>query len=408
MVISKAGRNLGHIISSALIFFYLSDAINKYFQVRSAAINDGETFKDSFSVSIFFRLAYELIFLCLIFRFYDKQRKRGIELIAAIFCCFLIGNLVFLLSYSSPEYSLTYHVTLLNKYIFVFVTFYAIKDIVDNPVMLNKIYSIFKKIYWVNSTLIILGLIFNINLLKSYYNQEFRYGYNGLIPSVNEATLFYMIGISLFYFNYIRRKEDLFTLSLTIVSSLFIGAKAMYLFLFLLLGYHILFKANYWQKVVSGAVVFSFFLVVIPILSDRKYSYLYEFLLFQYEKEGFLFTVTSGRSSFVITKFLDNLNLWGPINYFFGGTDQLKFYIEMDFFDSFLLIGLIGTILLFKLYFNSIFRRINYKNFRFFFMCSFFLVSFMVGHFFASAVNALYLNIAMLFMYKYEDHSLSY
>lgn len=409
MIISRDGKSLGFVISSALVLFYLSDAANKYFQVRSSEINaEGEIFKDSFSVSIFFRLAFEVIFFYFIIRFYDKERKQGLILIGALFCSFVIGSLVFLLSYYDSNYSLSYHLTLFNKYIFVFVIFYAIKDIVNNYEALDKIYLVFKKIYFVNSCLIILGLLLNVNLFKSYYNQDYRYGYSGLIPSINEATLFYMIGISLFYFNYIRQKKDLIILFVCICASLLMGAKAMYLFLFLLLGYHILFKANYSQKVVFSTILILGVIVLIPVLLSDKYSYLYDIFIYQYEKEGLLFTITSGRSFFVITRFLENTDLWNFANYFFGGTDQLKFYIEMDFFDSFLFIGIIGNIFLFRLYFKTIFKNIKYKNFRFFFACSFFLLSFLVGHFFASAINGLYLNISMIFMYAYENDRLAY
>lgn len=408
MIITRDGKNLGFIISSALILFYISDALNKYFQVRSSIINaEGEIFRDSLSISIFFRLAYEVIFFLLIMKFYDKERKQGLLLLLGFFCSFIIGNLTFLLAYYNPNYSLNYHLTLVNKYIFVFVVFYAIKDIINNNIALNKIYFVFKNIYLVNSSLIIIGLVLNVNLFKSYYNQDYRYGYNGLIPSINEATLFYMIGISLIYFNYITQKKDFWLLCFCIVTSLLLGAKAIYLFLFLLLSYHIIYKSNYWQKVVSATVLIVGAIISVPYLISDKYSYLYDFFIYQYEKEGLLFTITSGRSLFVVTKFLENIDLWNIINYLFGGTDQLKFYIEMDFFDSFLFVGIIGNIFLFTLYFKTIFKKVKYKSFRFFFACSFFILSFLVGHFFASAVNALYLNIAMIFILKYEKDKLS-
>lgn len=403
MIITRDGKNLGFLISSALILFYMSDALNKYFQVRSSIVNaEGEIFRDSLSVSIFFRLVFEVVFLYLIVRFYDKKRKQGLMLIGGLFFSFIIGNLLFLLNYYDSNYSLSHHLTSFNKYIFVFIIFYAIKDIVNNTEAIDKIYKILKKIYFVNSCLILVGLLLNINLFKSYYNQEYRYGYNGLIPSINEATLFYMTGLSLFYFNYITQKKDFWLLVLCILASLLMGAKAMYLFLFLLLAYHILFKANYWQKVVSTIIIIVGTITLIPFLLRDKYSYLYDFFIYQYEKNGLLQTLTSGRSLFVITRFIENLEYWNFFNFLFGGTDQFKFYIEMDFFDLFLFFGAVGFVLFFVLYFKTLFGKLKRNTFRLFFCFSFFLIAFLAGHFFSSALNALYLNITVLYMIAHE------
>ena len=49
-----------YLVSSALILFYISDGGNKYFQLGQYANDDA--IEDSFSISIYFRLLYEIFF----------------------------------------------------------------------------------------------------------------------------------------------------------------------------------------------------------------------------------------------------------------------------------------------------------------------------------------------------------
>jgi len=404
MVYRGTNKILTLILPSALILLFISDGINKFFQIRSAQLNaDGDMFADSFSASIFVRFTYQLIFIFLIYWFYDKERGKGVMLLFGIICLFLLGQFTFLLTYRDANYSLGHHLTLFNKYLYVFIIFYAIKDIVYDKTLLKKLASILEYLFVFNSILIFIGLVFKVDLFKSYFSQDLRFGYNGLIPSVNEATLFYMVGISLLYFRYIKEGKCFWSLWICIISTLPMGAKAMYLFLLLLLMYHIVIRANLIQKVVSIIVIVGGVIAILPTLLSAKYSFLFDFFIYQYEKYGLLFMITSGRSTIFMLRFAENLNFWSWINYFIGGTDQYKYYIEMDFFDSFLFLGILGTILLLILYFNTIFKNIKFKSFRFFFCFAFFSIAFMVGHFFSSALNALYLNIALIYIYSYEQ-----
>lgn len=408
MVYNKnSSKLLNLVLSSALILFYLADGANKFIQIESASIYaNGDVYSESFSASIYFRFLYELIFLFFIYKFYDKQRGKGIMLLFALFVSFIIGQFIFQLSYHNPGYNFVYHIVLFNKYIFLFIIYYGIKDVVQDKRVLIKLGKLLESIYVINSLLIFIGVAFQITLFKSYFSMDYRYGFDGLIGSINEATLFYIIGISFLYFNYLNQNKGFWSLWICIIASLLMGAKAMYLFLFLLLLHHIIFRANLVQKIVSVTVFILGILAALPTLLSDKYSYLYDFFIYMYEKNGLLSTITSGRSDFVMTKFLENLNLWNGFNYFFGGTDQFKFYIEMDFFDSILYLGIIGTVILMVLYFSTFFKKMKLGSVRLFFCVSFFLVAFMAGHFFSSAVNALYFNIALLYIYAFEKNEL--
>ncbi|WP_293784001.1 hypothetical protein [uncultured Pedobacter sp.] len=397
-------KSLRLILSSALVLFFISDALNKYFQVKYAlAVEDGDVFSNTISVSIYVRFLFELIFLYRISTRFNKTALKGVTLMGWLFAIFIFGQVIFLFNYNNPDFRFGYQLTLFNKYIFVFIVYYAICDLVDYQLLITKTLSILGNIYIANSILIFLGATFNITLFKSYFTQDFRYGYDGLIPAINEATLFYMIGVSYFYFNYINKIQKIYPLLLCTAASLLLGAKAIYLFLFILAIYHIFFKAKLIYKFISLGFLALLAFGLFTFLISEENSYLYEYFIYKYEENGFLDAITSGRSAYIYTKFFDNLEIWNPVNYLFGGTDQLKFMIEMDFFDGFLIFGFVGIVIYFRLYFITLFRDITLKDFRLFFCISFFLLAFLVGHFFASAMNSLYLNLVVLYFYSKES-----
>ena len=398
------GKSLYLVLLSALILFFVSDALNKYFQVKYAIdVEDGDVFSNTISVSIYFRFLFELIFLYRIFINFNKTNAKGIFLLGLLFILFIFGQLIFVANYHNPNFSLSYQLTLFNKYIFVFIVFYAIRDIINYPYLFDKLMKMLGHLYIANSILIFIGAFLNITLLKSYFTQDYRYGFDGLIPAINEATLFYMIGISYFYFNYINKIQGIFPLLLCGAASMLLGAKAMYLFLFILIIYHIVFRAKLLYKFISLGFFVLVIAAAITFLMSQENAYLYEYFLLKYEDNGLIDAITSGRSEYVYTKFVANLDIWSWLNYLIGGTDQLKFMIEMDFFDGFLIFGSIGLVVYLLIYFKTLFKTLSIKSFRFFFCISFFLLAFLVGHFFASAMNSLYLNLIVLYFISKEE-----
>jgi len=403
----QSNKVLTFILSSALILFYAADGINKYMYFRTASLDEGgDPVAESGSISIYFRLLYELIFIFIIYKLYDKERGKGLLLLGGLLMSFLIGEFTFMLNYPVLDYKLFYHITFFNKYTFVFIVYYAIKDIIDDQIALDRVIRVLEIIYLINSITILVGVFTQIELFRSYPLYE-RFGYDGMIASINEATLYYIIGISLLYFRYFTNKKGLAILLICIAASLMMGAKAIYLYLFLLLLYHLIFKANLFQKIFSVGALIVGIVAAIPVLLSEKYSFLFDMFIRQYENSGFLSMISSGRSDTIITKISDNLALWTLPNFLFGGTDQLKFYIEMDFFDAFLFFGFIGCFLYLILYFTTIFRGMNRYSFRLFFCVVYFIIAFMAGHFFASAVNALYINLVLLYIYGQERNGKS-
>lgn len=386
-----------YLISSALILFFFSDGLNKYFQYGQFTNDDA--IENSFSISIYLRFVYEILFLLIILCNLNLVRRKIVLAIIFMILIFCIGQETFLLNYVDPEYSIFYHFTLLNKYLYVFIVFGGVYKVVENWKDYGRLIKIYENIIVVNSILIFVGVLFSINLFLSYYAQENRYGYDGLIPSVNEATLYYFIAISYFYYKHFIRKEKSWKIYLVIVSSLLIGTKTIYLFLFFLIIYHLITNLSLAKKIIYiSATLIVVPLLIIPVILNPSFSFLYASFTYFYEKEGFWFMITSGRSYYIQDKFVENLSHWNVINYFFGGTNQLKYMIEMDFFDLFLFLGIIGSIVLFYMYYNTIFKNSNKVKFLKFFCFCFFLLAFLSGHMFSSATNALNLVLVVIFI----------
>jgi hypothetical protein len=382
---------------SALILFYISDALNKYFQV-SYSLND-DSIENAFSVSIYVRFLYEALFASIILIKLNETRKKIIIGILAMIAIFALGQCAFLIHYNQPGYSVFYHFTLLNKYLYVFIIYAGIYKLIENKEDYALLAKVYENVVVVNSILIFAGLFFNVSLFKSYYSQDFRYGFDGLIPAINEATLFYFIAISYFYYKHFILKQSNWKFYLVIFASLLLGTKTIYIFLIFLFLYHLAVNLSLIKKIIYITItVIISFLIIIPLVTNPDYSFLYESFKNVYEKNGFLSMITSGRIDIIDSKITENLTHWNFVNYLFGGTDQFKYMIEMDFLDLFLFVGIIGSLLMFFLYFKTVFKNRHKVGFFTFFTSCYFLFAFMSGHIFNSATNALNLTLVAVFI----------
>jgi hypothetical protein len=231
---------------------------------------------------------------------------------------------------------------------------------------------------------------------------DYRYGYNGIIPAVNESSLFYFIALSYLYYKKYILKSKLGLAFIVVMAALLLGTKAIYLYLILLTLFHFVRVSSLKAKVYS-LIGIVFIMTSVWVLYQRgSLALITDYFLDLINKRGLFSALLSGRDQYFQTKFYENLEFWTPLNYFFGGQDQLNYLIEMDIFDLFLLFGFIGSVLYFVLLFNSFFD-LNFKNkFNLFFVGSYLTLAAFGGHFFASALNAVYLVLFCLFVSNYD------
>ena len=219
------------------------------------------------------------------------------------------------------------------------------------------------------------GFLFEYELLKSYpYTQ--RFGFSGLIPKRNEASLFYLLGIGVVYKSYtegVKWFNVLFIIS--IIGSVLLGTKAILLFLIFLMGYH--FRTN--KKVIKSILYLMPVLVLLGIYI-LVYSNVIDYYTSQAEKYGWWYMILSGRNELFRVEVVNIISNWDIVNLVFGGQNQVEGMIEMDFVDLFLFMGVFGFSGYLYLYRQFFFKPL--KGFGLFFTFVFLILAFFGGHFF--------------------------
>ena len=389
--------NLVYVLSkSALLFFFLADGCNKFLYLLHS---------DFYRVSILFRSIYEVLFLGLILLFINEVRLLFLKIFLLLFALFLTGQ-IFLSFNVYYEYNLKENISLFNKYFFVFVIFFAIYKLQNFPDKFKNVVKLMENIFLFNSIITILGFIFHITLLRTYTDSDkiYRYGYSGFIPAQNEATLFFFISLCYFYYQRFFCNIKSIKFFLVLLSCFLLGTKGIYLFLAFLLIFHFFYFSSLKSKFITLLIIITVLIGGYFYLQTEHSRILLEYFISRKDKNGWLTMILSGRNSFISTKGSDVFSNWNIFNYFIGGQDQTKLYMEMDFIDLFFFMGIIGSVIYFALYFTTLFRFNVLKPFNFFFLFSFLTLAFFGGHFFASAVNSLYLCLVLMYFHASQNN----
>ncbi len=384
---------------SALILFYLFDGANKILV----------TYNFPFTrASIIIRVVYELIFLFVIIRYINNFRIFFLVTTLCFFFCFVTGQIVFS-NAVAYTYDLTENIIIFNKYFFIFIIYFSIYKLKNYPLKLNHCINVLENIFVINSIAILVGVVTGLEFLKSYVGMDYRYGYMGLIPAQNEATLFYFIAVSFAYYKRfelgIRSKK----FYLIVIPAMLLGTKGIYVFFILLLLFHFIYYATNLTRILTLIVASIGIIKIIEFVTSEKGRALLYFFYDSIEKKGWLSMLLTGRDDSVNTDVVAVVDKWNIFNYLFGGQDQNLFLTEMDIFDVFLFFGIMGSLVYLLLIFNTLFQVKAIYPFYVFFVGCFFLLAFLGGHFFSSAVNSLYLCLVGIFFYvsREPDYLLS-
>ncbi|GAB4514606.1 MAG: hypothetical protein Tsb004_22850 [Allomuricauda sp.] len=288
------------------------------------------------------------------------------------------------------------NIKIYNKYVFFFIIYPVIDYVYKyRNNLFKKLVKLFFFIFLLNVGISILGMLLDSELVRSYPFRD-RFGYSGLIPKRNEATLFYMLGVSVAYARLViegRKEKVLFFYSL--FGALILGTKGIYIFLIFLFFFHI--RAN--KKFLKNLLIVGFFGIVLGIIvlpQTEMYSYYYS----QAQRIGFFTMLLSGRDVIFYNEINNIVQNWNVFNVFVGGQNQNNKAFEMDFLDLFFFFGMIGSFLYIFLMRKHFFPGKQKTPFQNFFMFSYFFLAFFGGHFFASAVNGLYFTIVTIYIYK--------
>lgn len=372
---------------SALYVFFISDAINKILLYFQYDIN---------RVAIVFRAIYETIFIVLILIFLNKPRLTFIKVFISLFIFFLLGQIMFSYRFN-VEYNYIENVLIFNKYFFAFIIFFAIYKL-QYSYRFIEIISLLERIFIFNSICVIVGVLFSIELLRTYIDQPYRYGYSGFIPAQNEATLFFVLGISYFYYKKYILELKSKSFWLVLGSALLVGTKGIYFFMLLLIIYHFFSNSKAKTKLFAAIFLAAAIFALSVFLKTETAQTLLAYFIVKAEQGGITDMLLSGRLSSLIDKSQSILGNWNVFNYLFGGQDQNRFAVEMDFLDLFFFFGAVGSVTYLALYFYTFFKLQRNNTFQFFFIFSFFVLAFFGGHFFFSTTNALYLCLFSMYL----------
>ena len=257
---------------------------------------------------------------------------------------FLRGNIFYFVKYS---------------FIIILISFF----LSNRKLEAKRLLEVFLKVVNINSILIVIGFIFSINVLKSYGMTSLRFGYDGLFTKVGEATYIYILLIMYLYLEYITNNSKKINLIFISIVALLLGTKAVYLFLALLLMFHLCFKVRYKR---FFRVFFSVTTILVIAFNKKIIAFLISNSVFWKklsDQYNYLTLITSTRD-LLLKRAIENMNRdWDIINYFIGGVYYNKStYVEFEFVDVFIFFGIIGVFIFSWMIFKFILKPLSFTG----------------------------------------------
>lgn len=344
-----------------------------------------------------------LVFFAANLKNYSRQDhfKKVIACIIVLIISFFVGQIS--LDNITQPLNITLNVEYLVKYLFLPIIILMFLELKNKPEHIEKIVKIFEWVFLINAAFVLIGFCFKINELSTYSGD--RFGYIGIFSRSGQASFFSIIFIMLYYWQIKLKKNCIikFKFIFSVIVSLLLGTKRIYLFLIILFLYFIFIDKGYKKRATYRT---SALIILVGLFFNQLVikSFNRVFIVFQnnYYNNGFLYSVTSSRSDLFFKTFNDFVQTnWTLPNYFFGGPSfqNYIFITGMDFFDLFLFFGIIGVVVYFKIF--SL--LINFKQRDSF--IRFYLIILGITSFFSSAfLYDPYVNLLFVITIWYFNH----
>jgi len=292
------------------------------------------------------KLLFEIIMIVTIIIKY-KQFKRNYIVLLSLVLLFILSQFLYAtgINYNLENELFHGNIYYFNRYLYILLFIIFIKIMSIEQKVFLKTYTYFEYFLYVNSIAIFIGLIYNIELFRSYEYSS-RFGYSGFFSKPGEASYMYIIAIvTNFYFWIIRKdKINLYKIFFFIIVSLFLGQKKVLFFLLVLGLFYGLsyFKYKKWIKIVLLVSIPSLF-----VFKNEIIKYIMQVSPFwqeRYDEFGLLSVVTSYRN-LLLEKVIEFISSdWRFWNYLFGGIDFIKFKTEFELVDLYLFLGFSGIL----------------------------------------------------------------
>lgn len=308
--------------------------------------------------------------------FMDYKKLLGIFLLTVIF---LIGQEFLPKSFQWPV------VVSFSKYIFPILLFlffnleYVKKE--------KKLFlTIFEALIVLESLLVFIGFLFQINIFKTYTG--LRFGYNGLMIVSATGTYFFVVALCYFLVRYQEKCLVNWRFWITVLACLFLGTKSIYLALAAFSVFYI------FQFIKSKKLRYSLFGIGLIVILGFAYYLFFLNPVFEHirRSEGLLTSILSLRDQLFLNQTLPFIqNNWRWVNYFLGGVSDLQTRTQMAFVDLLYFWGGLGAIA-YVFFFLKSYIRFRFKDPNVLFSLLLLLtIAFLAGNFFTNASLPIYL-----------------
>lgn len=308
---------------------------------------------------------YKLVFQCFLLSIisYKKIPKNIYYPLLLLISIFIVNQIINPLILQNFDFQvLRGSIYYLDRFIFIFIFILVFITTIKNTEIINRTLKYIEFILIINAFFIIIGVVTEIDFFDSYSGSSVRFGSDGLFNKVNEVSFIYMIYITHLYLQYLKEKSKLPLLVFITFSSLLLGTKTVFLFLFLLLVFHFVYflgKKQHWIRFVSVGLL----LIVIVFFKQITSTYFYLFTFWKDLSNQYdLITLLFSKRDLLFLKNVEYVeSSWYGINYFIGGpfyTEKFRL-TQMDGPDLYLFFGLIGVLLYFYLCSKLFFEQKN-------------------------------------------------
>lgn len=383
---------LGFTLASfALVLFFISDFAFKLLEKFGYGL---------VPIPLLVRAGFEFIFIAYSVYFITAIRLRVLLFILFFLVCFIVSRFGIFVDGGFSE--VVSSVLLFNKYIFVFiiaVTFYKLK-LCDKE--LYKLRNLIAGLFVFNAIISIVGFVFNLTPLATYPTDSDRFGYNGVFWSANESGYFSILSLLFFYWHVFfddnKNASGYGRLLLILAAAILNGTKASFLAVIFVSLYFLVFEKNK-KGLISWPVVVATYIGGGVIFYNLYVGGFFSYFEWMYDNFDLLTMLMSSRNLYVEPFFVDYMaNNWGVINYLFGSHDSGSNVTELEFLDMTLNFGFLGLVIYLTTYYVLVARNVPASRFKYFAIGLLLTASFFSGHYFDSAINAMYVYLFFLIL----------
>jgi hypothetical protein len=380
MVNTAFFKKLSYLLYFTIIVFLTGDIL------RKVGIFISADFIRYTAVSKLIVLFAYLIVIITFFKIYiNNTYSKGL-----LFCIILLLITFYLGQFFLRDYQGFFKIEGRNYLILTRYLFWPLTAAVFLPLFIDKNYDqkhlfFLERIVIINSIIIFIGLIFDIEIFRTYSNPN-RFGFMGLFNTHNQASYYYISFILFNYYLIFFKKQNKTKFLIFVLTALLVGTKKIYLFLILLGLTHIIYF-KVWKNRLFYLRAIAIIILVTVFFSYLKSLFINTFGLFIkiYNEKGLLSSLSSYRSDLLLKTVKNTIyENWTDQNYFFGGARFHVSRTEFELVDLYIFFGLFGFFAYYYL-FRILFVLTKGDKFYLFILVMIGIISFFASGFLTSA-----------------------